>query len=407
MKLSNGLTLNSHPSGRHFLQIPGPSTVPDRILRAMDYPTIDHRGPEFQQLGKAVLAGIRKIFKTDSHVIIYPASGTGAWEAALANTLSPGDAVLMCETGHFAALWKRLAERLGLVVEFIPGDWRHGVDPAAVEARLRADSAHRFKAVCIVHNETSTGVTSRVAEVRKAIDRSGHPALFMVDTISGLGSADYRHDEWGVDVSVSGSQKGLMLPPGLSFNAVSARALEASTSARLPRAYWDWKEMIAANANGFFPSTPATSLLYGLHEAIAMLLEEGLPNVFARHQRHGEATRAAVRAWGLDVLCVEPAEYSPVLTAILLPDGHNADALRRVALENFNISLGQGLGKVSGKVFRIGHLGDFNDLMLAGTLAGVEMALGLAGVPYRKGGVQAAMDYLAATAPGAARRAAA
>lgn len=401
MKLSNGLALNSHPSGRHFLQIPGPSTVPDRILRAMDYPTIDHRGPEFQQLGKSVLAGIRKIFRTESHVVIYPASGTGAWEAALVNTLSPGDTVLMCETGHFASLWKRLAERLGLVVEFIPGDWRHGADPAAIEAKLAADSQHRYKAVCVVHNETSTGVTSRIADVRKAIDRAKHPALFMVDTISGLASADYRHDEWGVDVTVSGSQKGLMLPPGLSFNAISAKALEASKHAKLPRAYWEWNEMIAANANGFFPSTPATNLLYGLHEAIAMLQEEGLDNVFARHKRHGEATRAAVRAWGLEVLCLEPAEYSPVLTAVVMPEGHSADAFRKIVLANFNMSLGQGLGKVAGKVFRIGHLGDFNDLTLMGTLAGVEMGLGLAAVPHRKGGVLAAMEHLAATAPAA------
>jgi alanine-glyoxylate transaminase/serine-glyoxylate transaminase/serine-pyruvate transaminase len=405
MKLSNGLALNSHPSGRHFLQIPGPSTVPDRILRAMDYPTIDHRGPEFQQLGKSVLSGIRKIFRTDSHVVIYPASGTGAWEAALVNTLSPGDTVLMCETGQFASLWKRLAERLGLVVEFLPGDWRHGADPAAIEAKLAADPQHRYKAVCVVHNETSTGVTSRIAEVRKAIDRAKHPALFMVDTISGLASADYRHDEWGVDVTVSGSQKGLMLPPGLSFNAISAKALEATNSAKLPRAYWEWNEMIASNANGFFPSTPATNLLYGLHEAIAMLQEEGLENVFARHKRHGEATRAAVRAWGLEVLCLEPAEYSPVLTAVVMPEGHSADAFRKIVLENFNMSLGQGLGKVAGKVFRIGHLGDFNDLTLMGTLAGVEMGLGLAGVPHRKGGVLAAMEHLAATAPAAASRA--
>lgn len=405
MKLSNGLALNSHPSGRHFLQIPGPSTVPDRILRAMDYPTIDHRGPEFQQLGKSVLAGIRKIFKTESHVVIYPASGTGAWEAALVNTLSPGDTVLMCETGHFASLWKRLAERLGLVVEFIPGDWRHGADASAIEAKLAADAQHRYKAVCVVHNETSTGVTSRIADVRKAIDRAKHPALFMVDTISGLASADYRHDEWGVDVTVSGSQKGLMLPPGLSFNAISAKALEASKHAKLPRAYWEWNEMIASNANGFFPSTPATNLLYGLHEAIAMLQEEGLDKVFARHKRHGEATRAAVRAWGLEVLCLEPAEYSPVLTAVVMPEGHSADALRKIVLENFNMSLGQGLGKVAGKVFRIGHLGDFNDLTLMGTLAGVEMGLSLAGVPHRKGGVLAAMERLAATAPAAPARA--
>lgn len=398
MKLANGLALNSHPSGRHFLQIPGPSTVPDRILRAMDYPTIDHRGPEFQALGRSVLAGIRKIFRTEGNVVIYPASGTGAWEAALVNTLSPGDTVLMAETGHFAALWKRLAERLGLVVEFIPGDWRHGADPAEIEARLNADTARRYKAVCVVHNETATGVTSRISEIRQAIDRSRHPALFMVDSISGLASVDYRHDEWGVDVTVSGSQKGLMLPPGLSFNAISAKALAASKTARLPRAYWEWNEMIASNANGFFPSTPATNLLYGLHEAIAMLLEEGLDNVFARHIRHGEATRAAVQAWGLEVLCVEPTEYSPVLTAVLMPEGHSADAFRKIVHRHFNMSLGQGLGKVADKVFRIGHLGHFNDLTLMGTLAGVEMGLERAGVPYRKGGVQAALEHLAATA---------
>jgi len=399
MKLSNGLSLNGHPSGRHFLQIPGPTNVPDRILRAMDYPTIDHRGPEFQQLGRSVLAGIRRIFQTEGPVIIFPASGTGAWEAALVNTLSPGDPVLMCETGHFASLWKRMAERLGLAVEFIPGDWRHGVDATAIEARLAADRDHRFRAVCVVHNETSTGVTSRIDEARRAIDRAGHPALLMVDTISSLGSIDYRHDEWGVDVTVAGSQKGLMLPPGISFNAVSAKALEAAKHARMPRSYWDWHEMLAANANGFFPSTPATNLLYGLHEAIAMLLEEGLPNVFARHLRHAEATRAAVRGWGLDILCQDPDGHSPALTAVLMPDGHSADALRRIALENFNLSLGQGLGRVTGRVFRIGHLGDFNDLTLLGTLGGVEMALGLADVPYRKGGVQAAMDSLAASAP--------
>jgi alanine-glyoxylate transaminase/serine-glyoxylate transaminase/serine-pyruvate transaminase len=395
MKLSNGLALNGHPSGRHFLQIPGPTNVPDRILRAMDYPTIDHRGPEFQQLGKSVLSGIKKIFQTESHVVIYPGSGTGAWEAALVNTLSPGDTVLMAETGQFASLWKRLAERLGLVTEFLPGDWRHGANPEEIGARLAEDRDGRIKAVCVVHNETSTGVTSRIPEVRKAIDAAGHPALLLVDTISGLGSADFRHDEWGIDVSVAGSQKGLMLPPGLSFNAISAKALEASKSARLPRAYWDWAEMIASNKTGFFPSTPATNLLYGLHEAIAMLLEEGLPQVFARHQRHAEATRAAVQAWGLEVLCANPAEYSPALTAILVPEGHNADAFRKIALERFNLSLGQGLGKVSGKVFRIGHLGDFNDLTLMGTLAGVEMALGLSGVPHREGGVQAAMAVLA------------
>ena len=396
MKLSDGLALNGHPSGRHFLQIPGPSNVPDRILRAMDYPTIDHRGPEFQQLGKSVLAGIKSIFKTESPVVIYPASGTGAWEAALVNTLSPGDAVLMCETGHFAALWRKMAERLGLKVEFLPGDWRHGADPAVIARILADDKGHRYKAVCVVHNETATGVTSQVARIREAIDGARHPALLMVDTISSLASVDYRHDEWRVDVSVSGSQKGLMLPPGLSFNAVSAKALAASKSATLPRAYWDWHDMIAANANGFFPSTPATNLLYGLHEAIAMLREEGLENVFARHLRLAEATRAAVRGWGLEILCANPAEYSPVLTAVMMPEGHGADAFRKVALENFNLSLGQGLSKVANKVFRIGHLGDFNDLMLMGTLSGVEMALALAGVPHRKGGARAAMDHLVA-----------
>jgi alanine-glyoxylate transaminase / serine-glyoxylate transaminase / serine-pyruvate transaminase len=401
MKLANGLSLNSHKSGRHFLQIPGPSTVPDRILRAMDYPTIDHRGPEFQQLGKSVLAGIKTIFKTQSHVVIYPASGTGAWEAALCNTLSGGDKVLMYETGHFAGLWKKLAERLGIVTDLIEGDWRHGVDAKKIEAKLRADSGHTIKAVCVVHNETATGVTSNIAAVRKAIDTAGHPALLLVDSISGLGSADYRHDEWGVDVTVSGSQKGLMLPPGLSFNAISAKALEASKTAKLPRAYWEWNEMIAANANGFFPSTPATNLLYGLHEAIAMLNEEGLDSVFARHARHGAATRAAAKHWGLEVLCQNADEYSPVLTALVMPEGHNADAFRKIALENFNMSLGQGLSKVAGKVFRIGHLGDFNDLTLMATLSGVEMSLKLAKVPYREGGVIAAMNHLAQTAPGA------
>jgi alanine-glyoxylate transaminase/serine-glyoxylate transaminase/serine-pyruvate transaminase len=402
MKLSNGLALNGHPSGRHFLQIPGPTNVPDRILRAMDYPTIDHRGPEFQQLGKSVLAGMKTIFQTEAPVVIYPASGTGAWEAALVNTLSPGDAVLMCETGHFAVLWRKMAERLGLVVEFLPGDWRRGADPAVIEEMLGADKAQRYKAVCVVHNETATGVTSRVEQIRKAIDRAAHGALLMVDTISSLASIDYRHDEWKVDVSVSGSQKGLMLPPGLSFNALSPKALAAAETARLPRAYWDWRDMLAANANGFFPSTPATNLLYGLHEAIAMLHEEGLSNVFARHLRLAEATRAAVRGWNLDILCAEPAEYSPVLTAVMMPDGRGADAFRKLALRNFNLSLGQGLSKVADKVFRIGHLGDFNELMLMGTLSGVEMTLGLAGVAHSRGGVQAAMAHLAATAPATA-----
>ncbi len=394
MKLAHGLALNSHPSGRHFLQIPGPTNVPDRILRAMDYPTIDHRGPEFQRLGKSVLGGIRQIFATTAPVVIYPASGTGAWEAALVNTLSPGDTVLMCETGQFATLWRRLAQRLGLVVEFIAGDWRHGVDPQAVERALKADSAKKIKALCVVHNETSTGVTSRIAEVRAAIDRADHPALFMVDTISSLGSIDYRHDEWGVDVTVAGSQKGLMLPPGLSFNAISAKALAASKTATLPRSYWDWNDMLAANENGFFPYTPATNLLYGLHESIAMLLEQGLENVFARHLRHAEATRAAAQAWGLEILCADPREYSAALTTIMMPEGHDADALRKIAQERFNMSLGQGLGKVAGKVFRIGHLGDFNDLMLLGTLGGVEMSLVCGGVPHSAGGVQAAMAVL-------------
>ncbi len=389
------LELDSHPSGRHFLQIPGPTNVPDRVLRAIDQATIDHRGPEFAVLGKAVLAGMKKVFQTQGEVVIYPASGTGAWEAALANTLSPGDRVLMAETGHFATLWKKLAERLRLKVDFLPGDWRQGVDSAEIEKRLRADSAHAIKAVCVVHNETSTGVTTRIAPIRVAIDRAGHPALLMVDTISSLASIDYRHDEWGVDVTVGGSQKGLMLPPGLSFNAISAKALAAATNAKLPRSYWDWKEMLAANVNGYFPYTPATNLLYGLHEALEMLFAEGLPQVFARHDRHAEATRRAVRAWGLEILCVNPAEYSSSLTAILLPEGHNADAFRKIVLERFDMSLGQGLGKVSGKIFRIGHLGFFNDLMLCGTLAGVEMGLGLAAVPHRKGGVDAAMAYLA------------
>ena len=402
MKLSNGLALNSHPSGRHFLQIPGPTNVPDRILRAMDYATIDHRGPEFQQLGHSVLSGMKGIFRTKGPVVIYPASGTGAWEAALVNTLSPGDTVLMCETGQFATLWRKLAERLGLQVEFIDGDWRHGADPDAIGDRLRADAGRRLKAVCVVHNETSTGVTSRIAEIRKAIDAAGHPALLLVDTISSLGSVDYRHDEWGVDVTVAGSQKGLMLPPGLSFNAIGEKALAASKTARLPRSYWDWSEMIAINANGYFPYTPATNLLYGLHEAIAMLNEEGLDQVFARHNRHAQATRLAVQAWGLEVLCLNPAEYSPALTAILVPQGCNADELRAVALRNFNISLGQGLGKVAGKVFRIGHLGDFNDLTLIGTLGGVEMSLRLAGIGTPGRGVDAAMDHLASTAPHAA-----
>ncbi|MSO75767.1 MAG: aminotransferase class V-fold PLP-dependent enzyme [Alphaproteobacteria bacterium] len=384
----------AHGSGRHFLQIPGPTNVPDRILRAIDKPTMDHRGPDFGRLGRELLAGLKEIFRTRGPVVIYPASGTGAWEAALVNTLSPGDKVLMFETGHFASLWRELAQRLGLQVELVAGDWRHGVDPAQVEARLAEDKGHAIKAVCVVHNETSTGVASRVAAVRQAIDRAGHPTLLMVDTISSLASIDYRHEAWGIDVTVAGSQKGLMLPPGLSFNAISEKALAASKLSRMPRSYWDWQAMLTANATGYFPYTPATNLLYGLKEAMAMLLEEGLEAVFARHDRHAEATRRAVVAWGLEVQCMEPREYSSSLTAVRLPDGHDADAFRATTLDRFNLSLGNGLGKVSKKVFRIGHLGDFNDLMLMGTLAGVEMGLARAGVPHKPGGAQAAIDYL-------------
>ncbi len=380
--------------GRHFLQIPGPTNVPDRVLRAMAAPTIDHRGPEFAELTKAVLPALGPVFGTTGPVVIYPSSGTGAWEAALVNTLSAGDRVLMSETGHFSALWSELAGRLGLQVEIIPGDWRHGADPAAIGERLAADPEHAIKAVCVVHNETSTGVTSRVPEVRAALDAASHPALLLVDTISSLASIDYRHDEWGVDVTVAGSQKGLMLPPGLGFNAVSEKALAASRSAGLPRSYWDWAPIIAANARGFFPSTPATNLLYGLREACAMLAEEGLPNVFARHQRHAAATRAAVRAWGLEVLCADEREYSGALTAVLLPEGHDADEVRRVILEKFDMSLGAGLGRLAGKIFRIGHLGHFNDLTLVGTLGGVQMGLQLAGVPIKPGGVEAALEHL-------------
>lgn len=382
-------------AGRHFLQIPGPTNVPDRILRAMDMPTMDHRSPEFAELGRRVLEGIKTIFKTSGPVVIYPASGTGAWEAALVNTLSPSDHVLMYETGHFATLWKSLATRLGLEAEFMQGDWRAGIDPDALESRLREDKGHSIKAVCVVHNETSTGCASRIDEVRQAMNAASHPALLMVDTISSLGSIDYRHDEWGVDVTVGGSQKGLMLPPGLSFNAISEKALAASRSAGLPNAFWSWAEMLPANERGFFPYTPATNLLYGLDEAIEMLHEEGLDRVFARHQRHGEATRRAVTAWGLEIFCREPRHHSGSLTAVLMPDGYSADAFRRTVADAFDMSLGSGLSKIADKVFRIGHLGDFNDLMLAGTLAGVEMGLEQARVPYRKGGVQAALDFLA------------
>ena len=383
-----------HIAGRHFLQIPGPSNVPDRILRAIDRPTIDHRGPDFAELGHDVLNGMQRIFKTKGTVIIYPASGTGAWEAALVNTLSAGDTVLMYETGQFATLWQKLATRLSLKPEFINGDWRHGADPAAIEARLAQDKQHAIKAVCVVHNETSTGVVSPIAEVRKAIDRIGHPALLLVDTISGLASIDYRHDEWGVDVTIAGSQKGLMLPPGLSFNAVSDKALAASKKATLPRSYWSWDEMQGPNKTGYFPYTPATNLLYGLREGIAMLEEEGLDNVFKRHDRHAEATRRAVHAWGLEIQCQNETQYSSILTAVRMPEGHSEAAFRKVVLENFNMSLGSGLGKITDKVFRIGHLGDFNDLTLMGTLAGVEMGLKLAKVPHHTGGVEAAMASL-------------
>ena len=385
-------------AGRHFLQIPGPTNVPDRVLRAIAQPTIDHRGPAFARLGREVLDGLQRVFQTTSPVVIFPSSGTGAWEAALSNTLSPGDKVLMFETGYFAVLWRDMAVRLGLDVDFVPGDWRHGVDPAIVERKLVDDGARAIKAVAIVHNETSTGVTTRIPTVRHAIDAARHPALLLVDAVSSLGSIDYRHDEWGVDVAVSSSQKGMMLPPGLGFNAISGKALAAASAARMPRTYWDWVPMIRNNEGGFFTTTPGTNLLYGLREAIQMLMDEGLANVFARHQRFGEATRRAVGAWGLELLPANPEECSPALTAVVMPAGHDADAFRAVILERFDMSLGAGLGRLKGKVFRIGHLGDFNDLMLAGTLAGVEMGLAAAEVPFKRGGVTAALEYLAADA---------
>jgi alanine-glyoxylate transaminase / serine-glyoxylate transaminase / serine-pyruvate transaminase len=400
------IPLDHHPSGRHFLQIPGPSPVPDRILRAMSLPTIDHRGPEFAVLGKKVLAGLQQVFQTQHPVAVYPASGTGAWEAALANTMSPGDALLMFETGQFAALWQKMALRLGLQPEFLalpgtdaetglPNGWRRGVDAALIEQRLRQDTGHRLKAVCVVHNETSTGVTSDIAAVRRAIDAAGHPALLMVDTISGLASADYRHDEWGVDVTISGSQKGLMLPPGISFNALSPKALEASKHAKLPRSFWAWDEIVEMNKGGYWPYTPSTNLLYGLSEALDMILEQGLPAVFARHQRWAEGVRSAVRAWGLPIQCADPAVYSPVLTGVVTPAGVDADALRQLIHRRFDLSLGTGLGKVKGRMFRIGHLGDCNDLTLMAALAGVEMGLKLFGVPVAASGVAAAMDFFA------------
>jgi len=381
-------------SGRHFLQIPGPTNVPDRVLRALSRPTIDHRGPEFAKSSLEVFEGLKRIFQTSGPVVIYPSSGTGAWEAALVNTLSHGDKVLMFETGHFATLWRNMATALGLEVDFVPTDWRHGVDPEVVEQKLVADKSHQIKSVMAVHNETSTGVTSKIALIREAIDRANHPALLMVDTISSLASIDYRHEAWGVDVTVGCSQKGLMLPPGLGLNAISAKALDAAKSAQLPRSFWDWEAMLAANKIGFFPYTPATNLLYGLREAIHMLEEEGLPNVFARHDRHAEATRRAAQAWGLEVLCADPDGYSSSLTAVMMPEGYDADVLLDLILKKFDMCLGIGLGKVKGKIFRIGHLGHFNDLMLAGTLSGIEMGLSLAGIPFSKGGAAAALEYL-------------
>ncbi len=395
----------SAKSGRHFLQIPGPSNVPDRILRAIARPTIDHRGPEFPRLMAAIADGLGPVFGTNGPVIVFPSSGTGAWEAALVNTLRPGDKILMFETGQFAVLWKKMAERLGLAIDFVPGDWRRGVDPAIVESKLREDRRRAIRAVAVVHNETSTGVTSRIPLIRQAIDRADHDALLLVDTISSLGSIEYRHAAWGVDVTVSCSQKGFMLPPGLGFNAVSDKAIAAAKEGGMPRSYWDWEEMLKNNANGFFPYTPSTNLLYGLRESLAMLREEGLPNVFARHARHAEATRQAVRAWGLEILCAVPEEHSNVLTAVMMPGGRGADAFRATVLLRFDMSLGAGLGKLADKVFRIGHLGDFNDLTLMGTLAGVEMGLATAGVVHTQGGTQKAMQYLAGARPPATEHA--
>lgn len=394
-----------YQSGRHFLQIPGPTNTPERVLRAMARPTIDHRGPEFATLGREVLDGIKRIFQTTGPVVIYPASGSGAWEASLVNTLSPGDTVLAFDIGEFAKNWAEVARRLGLDVELVAGDWRHGVDPAAVEARLSADRQHSIRAVLVVHNETSTGVTCRLPDIRRAIDRAGHPALLLVDAVSSLGSIDLRHDEWGLDVTLAGSQKGLMLPPGLSFNAISEKALGASRAARLPRSYWSWEHMLSQNAAGYFPYTPATNLLFGLREAMAMLHEEGLSAVFDRHRRLAAATRAAVGAWGFEIACARPDEYSPVVTTVMMPSGHDADRFRALVLERFNMSLGAGLGRLKGQAFRIGHIGDFNDLMLMGTLCGVEMGLARAGVSIRRGGVEAAMAALGAATEGAPSRA--
>jgi alanine-glyoxylate transaminase / serine-glyoxylate transaminase / serine-pyruvate transaminase len=397
MKSESFVNVNAaiHRPGKHFLQIPGPTNVPDRILRAIDHPTIDHRSEAFAELGQACLEGLKGIFQiSDGHVFLFPASGTGAWEAAIVNTMSAGDRVLMFETGQFAVLWRKVAQRFGLSVDFIPGDWRHGVDPAAIETKLREDSSHEIKGVLCVHNETSTGVTSRISEIRRAMDAAKHPALLIVDMVSSLASIDCRTEEWGIDVAISGSQKGLMLPPGLGLNAASNKALAAAKSARLPRSYWSWEDMLGSNRSGFFPYTPATNLLYGLREAIQMLQEEGLANVFRRHARHGEAARRAVQAWGLEILCLDPREYSNSLTAVVMPDGFDEAAFRQTVLQNFNLSLGSGLGKLSGKVFRIGHLGDFNDLMLCATLCGIEMGLKKMGIPHHPGGPAAAMDYL-------------
>ena len=385
---------SSRAAGRHFLQIPGPTPVPDRVLRALDTPVIDHRGPDFAKMAKKALEGIKTIFKTSHPVIIYTATGTGAWEGALVNTLSPGDKVLMIETGQFATLWKKMAEKFGLQTEFIKTDWRTGAEADAIEAHLRKDTSKAIKAVCVVHNETSTGCASDIPAIRKAIDAAGHPALLMVDTISSLGSSDYRHDEWGVDVAIGGAQKGLMLPPGMSFNALSPKALEAYKTSTLPKSFFDWGDMINMNKVGFFPYTPATLMVGGLVESIAMLHEEGLDNVFARHDRLGEAVRRAVKHWGLEILCRDSKYYSSTVTAILLPDGHDADAFRGIALEHFNISYGASFGPFVGKYFRIGHLGDTNDATIIGALAATEMTLSLAGIPHKKGGVQAAMDYL-------------
>jgi alanine-glyoxylate transaminase / serine-glyoxylate transaminase / serine-pyruvate transaminase len=391
-------------TGRHFLQIPGPTNVPDRVLRAIDQPVIDHRGPEFAELGLTVLSGLRDVFQTKGHVIVYPSSGTGAIEAALVNTLSPGDRVVIFETGQFSNIWRQIGERLGLEIDYVPGNWRRGASSLELEARLSSESRHAVKAVVVVHNETSTGVTSRIPELRRVMNRLRHSALLLVDAISSLGSIEYRMDEWEVDVTVCGSQKGLMVPPGLGFNAISEKALAASKSAKLPRSYWDWQDMLKNNQAGFFPYTPATNLLFGLREALKMMQEEGFANIFRRHIRHGEATRAAVRAWGLEIVCEEPMEYSNSMTGVFTPEGHDADRLRKIILENFDMSLGAGLGKLAGKAFRIGHLGSFNDLMLAGALSGVEMGLRLAGIPHNEGGVIAALESLTPAAKAAKLR---